>query len=155
MTMEMVVFVILNLAEEMSGFNPRLPERRKREIQSELLRVIEPIMKFLQTNCGAMLENWRKTNSPTARAVAETILRTIHAFAERLDPKYMFETGFLRVLCQLLSTDLAVTACEVLGGALAKETDRILESQQTYGLGRHARHSDTPASLRQPQCACD
>ncbi len=83
------MLVFRNLGEEVTGFNPKLPEKRKKEIQTGLLAVMDNLFPFLQTVLTNHFQAYRASGfkDASSRLRVASALSTLVAFMEFLPNK--------------------------------------------------------------------
>jgi hypothetical protein len=107
----MVVLVLGELADEVIGFDPRLPEKRRRELKQGLIAAMATIFPFLQSVLASQIEAKASGNV----ALIESVLQAYLAMLTFIPDVYVFDQGLLTCAVQLLSAPpLCSLVCDIL-----------------------------------------
>eukprot|EP00808_Paulinella_micropora_P005230 g8346.t1 len=167
---EMCLLVFRDLAQEIAGFNPHLPSKRRREVRIGLLASLEQILSFAFHAMAKHLSLYKTANPQTserwqAKQVVHAALQTLAAFLEWTSdpPEALYQSPVIKGLCELLSTaDFTLLGADVLTLLLSKKMkDAGVLHQQAQeavwpvavrvGLSLHKTWAETccPSSINQ------
>jgi hypothetical protein len=91
----MVVLVLGELADEVIGFDPRLPEKRRRELKQGLIAAMGTIFPFLQSVLSSQIEAKANGNIALIESVLQAYLAMLTFIPDTYVSLIIFDTSRL------------------------------------------------------------
>lgn len=92
-TITMLLMIIRNLASQIIAFNPNVPEKRCREIQTGLRASMNPIKDLLHSTLSTSLQNMQnpgRSDAAISQQAVRLSLETIKAVVDWVDPVFIY-----------------------------------------------------------------